>query len=69
MTALSAHIRVLRALSLAFDETAEALQRFDVDDPVAGGMLHVASAFERAAAALESEEQALAARLEPGGKA
>lgn len=59
MSALTPHIRTLRALSLAFDETAEAMQRLDIEDPVAGGMLNVAAAFERAADALQAEDRSL----------
>lgn len=66
MSAISPHIRALRALSQAFDETAESMQRLNIEDPVAGAMLHVAAAFERAADDLQAGEQELIEKLNPG---
>jgi hypothetical protein len=59
MSAVSPHIRMLRALAQGFDETAEALMKFNVEDPVAAWMLHVAAAFERAQLLLEAEDRKL----------
>jgi hypothetical protein len=57
MSALWPHILALRALSQGFDETAEAMQGLNIEDPVAGAMLNVAAAFERAADLLEAGQQ------------